>query len=203
MQSDFATATQTRLGPAQRKELENKCHNRLNWSDGGNWIGSGRKPNCFLKDEITNSRSHTYLFETDSAATNWNLEHEKAIRYTGHLATAGLTVAATLLTSGMAAVAIGTIVAITKDEIQAAVEYPRMARGWSFEMIFEHSFKWSPHPWGQKGLTQKITLISRNFEGVIVRETSASRKYQLSELPDGLARAIASAPSIKTASTYA
>lgn len=155
-----------------------------------------------MKDEITNTQSHTYLFETDSAATNWNLEHEKAIRYAGHFATAGLTVAATLLTSGMAAVAIGTIVAITKDEVQASIEYPRMARGWTFEMIFEHSFKWSPHPWGQKGLTQKITLISRDFEGHVVRKSSASRKYQLSELPDGLARAIASAPSKKTTSNY-
>jgi hypothetical protein len=203
MQSNSTTAVFTRVGPAQRKVLENKCHNRLNWSDGGHWIGSGKEPNCFIKDEISNTHSHTYLFESDSAATNWNLEHEKAIRYTGHLATAGLTVAATLLTSGMATVAIGTIVAITKDEIQASVDYPRMARGWSFELIFQHSFKWSPHPWGQKGLTQKITLISRDFKGNIVKKSSSSRKYQLSELPDGLARAIATAPSKKTTSNYA
>lgn len=202
MQSEHASATSTRLLLGQRKALENKCHNRFNWSDGGHWIGSGKQPNCFIKNEISNSQSHTYLFETDAAATAWNLEHEKAIRYTGHLATAGLTVAATLLTSGMAAIAIGTIVAITKDELQAAVDYPRMARGWSFEMIFEHNFKWSPHPWGQKGLTQKITLISRDHLSAVVRKTEASRKYQLSELPDGLARAIATAPSKKTTSNY-
>lgn len=191
-----------RITPSKRNELERKCQNRLNWSDGGNWIGTGDKPNCFIKDNLRSSISHTYNFPTDAAATKWNMEWEKEIRYAGHVGTAGLTVALTYFTGGVAAIVVGTLAAITKDELQASIPYPRMARGWSYEVIFEHQFKWSPHPWGQREFIQTTTTISRNFDGKIISRASNVKKYKLAELPDGFGRLLASTPSKKSQSDY-
>ncbi len=191
-----------KVTPEKRKKLERKCRNKLNWSDGGDWIGSGQKPNCFMRENIRNSISHTYNFPTDAAATKWNLEWEKSIRYAGHLVTAALTAAVASVTSGLAGIVVGTLAAITKDESQASIPYPRMARGWSYEIIFEHHFKWSPHPWGQRNLVQTVTTISRDFDGKIISNISSTRKYKLIELPDGLGRLLASAHSKKTSSDY-
>ena len=68
------------LLPSQRMELERKCRDRLNWSDGGHWIGNGPQPNCFIKEHLKNNISHTIHFPTDEAATKWNMECEKKIR---------------------------------------------------------------------------------------------------------------------------
>ena len=94
------------------------------------------------------------------------------------------------------------LAAIIKDELQAKVPYPRMARDWSYEMIVEHHFKWSPHPWGQRELVQKYVAISRDFNGKIIRKSSNGRVYKLSELPDGLGRLLGNASSKKTTSVY-
>ncbi len=191
-----------KLTSIERKQLELKCNNRFNWSDSGNWIGTGRAPNCFIKDDINSVSSHIYRFPTDSSATKWNLEWEKAIRHAGHLGTALLTVGVSAITVGMAGVAVGTFAAIVKDEFQALVPYPRMSRGWSYEIIFKYNFKWSPHPWGQRGLTQTIITISRDNEGKEVNQTSSASKYKLTELPDGLGRMLASALPKRTSSDY-
>jgi len=193
---------QIKLSPLQQKHLERKCKNMLNWSDGGHWIGNGKQPNCFLKNLNKNTISHIYRFKTDQDATSWNLEWEKAIRHAGHLGTAILTVAVSAATGGMAGVAAGTIAAIMKDELQAKIPYPRMAKGWSYEIIFENDFKWSPHPWGQRELKQKMIRIIRNSESSITNQSTNIKKYKLSELPDGLGRLIASSPSRKTISDY-
>lgn len=127
---------------------------------------------------------------------------KKILEYAGHLGTAALTVAVTSVRGGLAGIVVGILAAITKDELQASIPYPRMARGWSYEIIFEHHFKWSPHPWGQRKLVQTVTTISRDFDGKIINNISRTRKYKLIELPDGLGRLLASARSKKTSSDY-
>ncbi|HED32896.1 MAG TPA: hypothetical protein ENJ08_01580 [Gammaproteobacteria bacterium] len=184
------------------KELERKCHNNLNWSDGGHWIGTGLKPNCFIKESLRNSITHTYNFPTDESAEKWNLEWEKLIRYAGHIGTAALTVAVTTLTGGLAGIAVGTIAAIIKDETQAFIPYPKMSRGWSYELTIEYRFEYSPHPWGKRGLTQTTTAISRDFTGKVVSRTSTAQKFNLNEIPDGLGRSLASLRSKRTSSDY-
>lgn len=191
-----------RITSSEAKMLEAKCSNRLKWSDSGKWLGSGTKPNCFITDTLHNRVSHTYSFPTDSSAMKWNDMHEKGIRYTGHMATVGLSVALGLISGGYLALGAGAIVAIVKDEVQAGIPYPRMARGWSFEVVFEHTFKWSPHPWGQKAFIQKITMISRDHHGAVISQSKSEKHYQLTELPDGVARMIASSPSRSTTSLF-
>ncbi len=93
--------TVVRLSANQRQQLERKCRNRLNWSDTGYWIGNGPAPNCFQKERFSNSLEHIVKFSTDESALKWNLEFEKAIRYSGHVATVGLTVAVALATGGV------------------------------------------------------------------------------------------------------
>lgn len=190
--------------PAQRRELEVKCRNRLNWSDGGYWIGSGPAPNCFQKETLTNRISHTIRFPTDAAANKWNSEWEKSIRYAGHVGTAVLTVTVTLATGGtIVPIIVGTAAAIAKDELQARIPYPRMERGWSYNLIFEHEFFWSAHPWGRKSFTQVATAIVRNHEKNEVKKSVMTSKFNLDELPDGIARTISAAPSRSTESVYA
>lgn len=130
------------------------------------------------------------------------MEWEKLIRYTGHGGTAALTTAVGLALGGIPGIIVGTVAAIAKDELQAKIPYPRMARGWSYELIFEHEFKWSPHPWGKKGLSQTVTTVIRDHKNMIQLKSSGTTKYSLDELPDGLSRMLASAPSKKTTSNY-
>jgi len=191
-----------KLTDGERKSLEEKCHNQLNWTDGGHWMGRGTPPKCRLEETLSNSISHTTMFPTDESALKWNLAWEKFIRYSGHGGTAGLTAAVTLALGGVPGAILGTVAAIAKDELQANVSYPRMARGWSYELIFEHFFIWTPHPWNENGLTQVITSVIRNHNKIVQLKTVQTRTYRLDELPDGLSRMLASAPSKKTISTY-
>jgi hypothetical protein len=191
-----------KLTETEKSTLERKCNNRFNWTDGGHWMGTGTAPLCSLREKINNSISHTITFPTDSGALKWNLEWEKSIRYVGHTGTAGLTAAVSLTLGGAPGIVIGTVAAIVKDELQAKVPYPRMARGWSYELIFEHEFKWSPHPFGIRGLTQTVTTIIRDHNKKIQFQSSGIVKYTIEKLPEGLARGLASVPSRKTNSTF-
>jgi len=189
---------------AKRKELERKCQrNSMNWSDAGYWQGVGKKPNCYMKVQLHNTLSHTYYFPTDASALKWNLGWEKNIRYAGHIVTTVLTAAVTYGTKNpIIGMTVGTLAAIAKDELQASVPYPRMARGWSYEIIFEHNFKWSPDPMGQRELKQTVTVIIKDFNGKTVSNHSGSSKFKLDELPNGMGRALASKPSTRTYSDY-
>jgi hypothetical protein len=187
-----------KLTETERSTLERKCNNRLDWTDGGYWTGNGPAPDCDLKEKINNAISHTVTFPTDSGALKWNQEWEKSIRYVGHTGTAALTTAVGLTLGGIPGIVIGTAAAITKDELQANVTYPRMARGWSYELIFEHEFKWSPHPFGIRGLTQTITSVIRDHNNKVQFQSSKSIKYSVEKLPEGLARGLASVTSRKT-----
>jgi hypothetical protein len=103
-----------KLTDGERKSLEEKCHNQLNWTDGGYWMGQGTAPKCRLEETISNSISHTIMFPTDESALKWNLAWEKFIRYSGHGGTAGLTDAVTIALGGVPAAIPGTVAAITK-----------------------------------------------------------------------------------------
>lgn len=201
--STVATEIKPRpLTPAQRNELVRKCQSTLNWSDGGHWIGRGAEPNCFLKDNLSNSIKHTYSFPTDQSANKWNQEWEDVIRYGGHLATAAITAVVTVTTGGVAGFAVGTIAAIVKDEIQAKIPYPKMERGWSYQVSIANNFTWSPHPWARNSLSVHSEFKSFDSQGTLVNTSKSVRKYTLDELPDGVARLIASAPSKNTSSIY-
>lgn len=192
-----------KLTVAQMRELTRKCSSRLNWSDGGHWIGKMPAPNCFQRDLVRNQLVHVLHFPDDDAARKWNLECEKMIRYAGHIGTAAMTVGVTLATGGVVApIIVGLAAALAKDELQARVSYPRMARGWSYELILENEFFWSPHPWGRRSFFQKTSTISRNWENKEMEKWGYKTKYRLNELPDGVARTIASVPSRKTWSVY-
>ncbi|MGH1471177.1 MAG: hypothetical protein ACRBCS_08280 [Cellvibrionaceae bacterium] len=196
------TQKNIKLTPVERSALSRICNDRLNWSDGGHWIGFGPKPNCFKSDSLSNKISHTWKFPTDTAALKWNEEQEKQIRFVGHGVTTGLTVAIGLVFGGWPGIAVAIIAGVAKDEVQAKVPYPKMARGWSFEVIFEHGFKWSPHPWGQNYFKQQTITIIRNHLGEIQSTSVSTSKYQLDELPEGLARSLSSVPSKTTSSIY-
>lgn len=192
-----------RLTVGQMRELARKCSSQLNWSDGGHWIGREPAPNCFQRDVVRNQLVHVLHFPDDDSATKWNLECEKMIRYAGHIGTAAMTVGVTLATGGVVApIIVGLAVALAKDELQARISYPRMARGWSYELILENEFFWTPHPWGRKSFLQKTTTVSRNWEEIEVTRRTNKAEYRLNELPDGVARTIASVPSKKTWSNY-
>ncbi|MEZ8738500.1 hypothetical protein [Photobacterium swingsii] len=184
-----------------RQQLEKKCKNRMNWSDGGRWIGRGKAPNCLVKERHTSTVSHTYTFPTDDVATKWNLEWEKRIRYMGHFGTAALTGALTLASGGMAGITIGTLAAIVKDELQASIGYPRMARGSRYEIIFNYEFQWSPYP-SQAFLLIGIETIGYNHQGSITYQSSGANRYMLKDLPDGFGRKLAMAPSRQTKSEF-
>lgn len=191
-----------RISPEERKRLDKQCNNRLNWSDGGYWIGSGSEPNCFVKEAYANTVKHTFLFPSDASAFKWNKDWEDTIRYAGHFATAVITVAVAASTSGLAGVAAGTIAAIVKDEIQASIPYPKVARGWKYMVTVTNDSNWSPHPWGKKGFTIVTTGEVIDHTGKRRYKSKSISTFKFDELPQEIANKIANMPSKVTSSIY-
>ena len=94
------------------------------------------------------------------------------------------------------------LLAIAKDELQASISYPRVARGWQYELCYSNEFFWSAHPWGKRAFTQGVVAIARDWQGQEQYRASYKSTYSATELPDGLARTIASARSRRTESNY-
>ncbi len=191
-----------KLNEQQRKQLIQACGNNLNWSDGGHWIGNGSAPRCFTSDREQNSFTHKWLFQTDQAANKWNTECERNIRYIGHLGTAALAVAVGLATGGAAGIAAGTIAGVVKDELQAKIWYPKMFRGWSYELTYSNTFNWSAHPWGQRNFKQEITGVIRDHQQKITEKRPTEHQYSFDELPERVARMIVATASKRTQSTF-
>lgn len=182
------------LTETERRQLEQKCNDRLNWSDGGHWIGSGPEPNCFQRSVMTGGVTLLYEFPTDESAFKWNAEWEKAIRYAGHLATAVVTTIVTLKTGGIAGIAVGTIAAVVKDELQARVTYPKVARGWKYLFSINHTFQWSPHPWGKNSFYQEASGTSFDHQGKQQYRSINRVELDLDTFPESLAIDLASMP---------
>ncbi|MDD9945172.1 MAG: hypothetical protein OXU20_29285, partial [Myxococcales bacterium] len=178
-------------GPAERERIRNACRNRLNWSDGGHWIGSGAAPNCFGSSHISGTHEIVFSFPTDAAAFNWNASWEKAIRYGGHFATAVLTVIAARF-AGPFGVAAGTFAAILKDEFQAAAQYPRVARGWRYIASFHYSIAWNAHPWGKSAFYQEASGASYDLSRALRFRTVSCTEFELGNFPEAVAVALAS-----------
>ena len=142
--------------PQERDRLRQLCSNRLNWSDGGYWIGPGSPPNCFHTTQMAGTHEIVFDFHTDASAFRWNSEWERAIRYLGHFGTAVLT---TILArfDGRAAIVVGTLAAVLKDELQAAISYPRVARNWRYVLSFHYSLAWGAHPWSKSIFFQEAS----------------------------------------------
>ncbi len=192
--STATTVTYGRVTESAKKEIEALCRNRLNWSDGGHWIGgAGNGPDCFQRESGTSEITTVYSFSTNQAADKWNSEHEKAIRYTGHVGTALITTVVTLATSGLATgVTVGTGVAIVKDELQAKIAYPRAYRGGRISISFLVKADWSPHPFLKNGISITRSIIATDEKGGHTFNRKTVEHYSLDELPSGTISALLS-----------
>ncbi len=128
---------------------------------------------------------------------NWN---GGQIRQGGYVPSAVLVNFVTL--GALTGPVVGMLSNILQGEFLANVPYPRMARGWSYEIIFEYDFSWSPHPYFGRALTQRITGISRDHLSNEFGRHISNKKYALDQLPDGLGRFLASTPPKNTSSVY-
>ena len=191
-----------KLSLREKKSLEIQCNNRLKWTDGGHWMGVGKAPDCDTRERLKSKSSHTLTFPTDQSANKWNSEWEKVIRHGGYLASALLGLGTGFIATSTASFSVSVISGVVLGEAQASVIFPRMERGWSYEIIFEYDFSWSPHPFFGNRLIQTITGISRDHQGKEVLVNSNTQKYDLDQLPDGLGRLLASSPPKVTSSVY-
>ena len=190
------------LNPAEKAKLKKACSNRLNWSDGGHWIGTGKAPNCFANTHLSSEISHTYRFPTDASANRWNMEWEKNIRYMGHFGTVGLTIALGVMGGSWGAASAAIFLPIMKDELQAKIPYPKMARGWNYQVTTKYQYQWSPHPLGTNGFTISTRAIIRDHQNQVIKQKQFKEHYLLDDLPDGLAEQLASQTSRNTTSDY-
>ena len=186
----------------ERRRLERQCNNRLNWSDGGHWIGSGPEPNCFQRSTMTGGATIVYQFPTDQAAFKWNTEWQKLIMRTGHFATAVVTVIVATTTSGLAGIAVGTLAAILKDEVQAMIPYPQVSRGWRYVVTINHTFRWSPHPWGRNEFYQEMSGTTFDTAGRSHYRAVARTEFPMDVMPENLAIQLASMTGSTTTVQY-
>lgn len=179
---------------AERERVKQLCNNRLNWTDGGHWNGGGVAPDCFQKTTLRGTWTIEYEFPTDAAAFKWNAEWDKLILRSGHFLTAAITVIVTVKTGGLGGIAVGTLAAMTKDELQAKVPYPKVARGWKYRVIFSHVFQWSPHPWGENSFSQEVAGTTYDYQGKQQWHTVNRVDFDLDSFPEHLAIELASMP---------
>lgn len=177
-----------------RKLVIKQCNSRMNWSDGGHWIGRGPEPDCRGKEISSGSSRVIYSFPTDAAAFKWNAEWEKAIRHAGHLATGVVTVTVALATGGVTGIAVGTIAAILKDELQALLPYPKMSRGWSYVFSISHTYKWAPHPMGKSRYIQEYSSTCFDHNRSQTNRSITRLEFDFQTFPEPLAIKLASTP---------
>lgn len=197
-----------RIGPVEAQKLNaiigkssakphaldtKKCNNRLNWTDGGHWIGIGPAPNCFHSSTSTGSMTLRYTFPSDASAFKWNKEWERQIRYVGHAATAVIT-AIVALKTGAGGILVGTLAGILKDELQARVPYPQVAKGWSFVLHISHTLTSSPHPRAKSSFFQEVSGTSFDPQRARHYHAVRRRELDLATFPESLARELASMP---------
>lgn len=172
---------QVRLSSIEKKKLEDLCSNRLNWTDGGYWMGRGSEPNC--SQSIYRKITHTRIikFPTDQLANQWNDKKEKDIRYLGHLGSAVMTM---LLfpVSGVLGSFAGLGGGMLLTEAMADIEYPKMERGWALEVRGGYEYFWSPHPYSPKKFI--ITIEMTSFNHINQVQGQWKRRHELS--PDDL-----------------
>ena len=115
---------------------------------------------CLEAHRTRRSGRVTVLFPTDASALKWNTRHETQIRQGGHLATAAVATLVALLggpASLVTGIVLGTTAAIVKDELQARVWYPRVARGW--QLTIDHVCVYEQYPGSRFSVDATYTIF--------------------------------------------
>ncbi|BCL68167.1 hypothetical protein TUMSATVNIG1_01040 [Vibrio nigripulchritudo] len=182
------------LNSSDKAKLQQICRSRLNWSDGGRWIGHGNKPNCDVTETLKKRLVMKMHFPTDKDAEKWNATVDNSMRYTGYAASALVALtpiviaatfgtAITLPATASFITSIGTNVAL--GESLAKVEVPKVTRGSTLYITVSYEKNWGPFQ-KQQFFTQKTHLSIQNHRRKVTFERENTSKYRLNEIPEGL-----------------
>jgi len=143
--------------------IKRKCSDRLNWSDGGHWIGIGREPDCFQSREKRSSSEVTYVFADPEGARKFNLLQEelasqRAVSMFG--VGAIFTVAAQVLSLGWAGVIGGIGIGVVSLLPQ---KFPPVQAGDKITIVIKSTSTASVHPWGKNVTSVQYTIT--HFQG--------------------------------------
>jgi len=184
------------LSPKDLKELDRLC------SDPFLELGTMVRPEHLkcLENKRANRKVTVILkYPTDQAANKWNGMHEKRIRYGGHMVTAALAALVTWGTGGTAGIwagtAAGTAAGVLKDEVQAKVWYPKVARGWILIRNYNITYQQFPTKWFEVSWTDVIT---NHMGQVQEKHTHANTRVDVggvNGMPEKIARDLISMPS--------
>ncbi len=144
----------TILPQSELRELRRLCSNPLIE------LGSTLRPKhlvCVQGHTVSHDSTLVLRFPSNESANSWNKMHEDRIRVGGHVVTVALAVAVWVSAgSAKAAIIAGGSASILKDEAQATVWYPKVARGWSISRKFRFRYQQFPHQYLNVRLTDLI-----------------------------------------------
>ena len=191
------------LTPRELKELRRLCSSPER-ELASTWRAEHLK--CLESRETRRAGRLKILFPSDAAAIKWNTRHETQIRHGGHLVSAGVTTLVTILggPAGPAAgIAVATLAAIVKDEIQAKVWYPRVARGWT--LTIDHVCSYRQFPTARLFIDATYTVIDHKDR---LQDQRAAAKCTLevgdpNGVPDEVARRLVTRPTTHRTLTFA
>lgn len=189
------------LSTDEINKLMKQCRSSLNWTDGGYWMGSGPEPNCFRRSTVVTNKMETLTkFPSDESANAWNDEWETLLRRKSYIT--GFAVG--LLTAALSyGVAVSSALAIALEESAARRGYPRVERGWSYQLVVTHTYtQHSPHTGRQPTFTQSSVGTVRSHLNTVKSTHSSSREYSTENFPDSLARTIAAMPNSRKVIVY-
>lgn len=101
---------------------------------------------CFERKVATHAIKVTILFEEHLDSEKWNKMHETRIRKGGHMGTVALSSLLYMLGGGTAiSIGLASALAITKDEVQARVWYPKVFKGWRLTRYYNFRYEQFPN----------------------------------------------------------
>ena len=172
-----------------------KAHDRGNWSDGGHWIGSGRKPDAWDAIEVSSSGVLMLEWPSDDCVHKYRTQRSKMRERLSYMVGA-LVGAATAKGSMLVGLGAGFGSSWLLNQIPAQ----RIHRGWRYICVTSLKVKVSAHPWGRNRLSWTRTEYIFDHKNKLhkKRETSGGRKIE-----DSLIRHSSFYPFLRSVSTQA
>jgi hypothetical protein len=166
-----------RQAPSAFERQRNACRNRLNWSDGGHWIGSGPEPDCFGKGETFKRTSTVTAHWPDEESV---IELRDGLNQSRNRLGYVLGALTTVITAGASAplwvaLVAGFGSAVGANNLPSFLDKVRSGDTVTVQMDVEGVR--SPHPWGRSQVSLRTTITLKDREGQLKWRTSYGETY--------------------------
>ena len=157
------------------------CRNRLNWSDGGHWIGTGPEPDCSMRGTAKQTSTITTHWPTEESVIQAREQINRSRNIAGYIV-GGLV---TIVSAGakaplLVALLAGTGGSVLTDYIPSVIDMVRSGDRLTIRLGVAATR--SAHPWGRNAFTTSSTWELVDRDGKLKWGMSDRHTIQASDL---------------------